>query len=283
MERESPTLTISGAEREQNNFNDIIRILKVYKPKTDPKYYKLKQDLLINAQNFYDGREMIIETFKNKLFPLSKPCYYPGYVSEEDISLPKSNISSDSEDELLKQYDELYKAISNVDNKLDFEIVRKYFNKGSLLELFKFLRYAQNKATGGSKQDLIEVNLSDLEKDIRNMSGDEIKNKNLDLIAYFVEKILDTVKKINNQEQQPDTTDMPELEDEESAAERQQIQGLKTLTQQQMIARLLVLLAHLKAGNNSQKIKNEIRQLLYSLYRSKNLNKTIYNSLMDTI
>ena len=41
-----------------------------------------------------------------------------------------------------------------------------------------------------------------------------------------------------------------------------------------MISRLLVLLAQLKAENNSQKLKNEIRQLLYHLYRSKNLSKT---------
>ena len=83
------------------------------------------------------------------------------------------------------------------------------------------------------------------------MSDDEIKNKNIDLITYFVEKILDTVKKIHNQEQQPDTTDMPELETEESAAERQQGQGLKILTPQQMITRLPILLVQLKAGNNS--------------------------------
>ena len=50
-----------------------------------------------------------------------------------------------------------------------------------------------------------------------------------------------------------------------------------------MIPRLPVLLAQLKAGNNSQKLKNEIRQIVYSLYRSKNLSKTVYNSLMDTI
>ena len=83
------------------------------------------------------------------------------------------------------------------------------------------------------------------------MSDDEIKNKNIDLITYFVEKILDIVKKIHNQEQQPDTTDMPELETEESAAERQQGQGLKILTPQQMITRLPILLVQLKAGNNS--------------------------------
>ena len=44
---------------------------------------------------------MIIEAFKNKIFPLSKPHYYPEYVAEEDISL-KSSICSDSENELLK-------------------------------------------------------------------------------------------------------------------------------------------------------------------------------------
>ena len=60
-------------------------------------------------------------------------------------------------------------------------------------------------------------------------------------------------------------------------------QGLKILTPQQMITRLPILLAQLKAENNSQKLKNETRQIVYSLYRSKNLSKTIYNSLMNTI
>ena len=47
--------------------------------------------------------------------------------------------------------------------------------------------------------------------------------------------------------------------------------GLKILTPDQMLSRLPISLAQLKAGNNSQKLKNEIRQLFYSLYRSKNL------------
>ena len=67
---------------------------------------------------------------------------------------------------------------------------------------------------------------------------------------------------------------MPELEDEESATERrnQQGQGLKILTPDQMLSRLPITLAQLKAENNSQKLINEIRQLLYSLYRyQKNL------------
>ena len=77
------------------------------------------------------------------------------------------------------------------------------------------------------------------------------------------------------------TTDMPELESEESAEQRGQ--GLKILTANQMFSRLPITLAQLKAGNNSEKLKKEIRQLLYSLYRSKNLTKNIYKSSVDII
>ena len=47
--------------------------------------------------------------------------------------------------------------------------------------------------------------------------------------------------------------------------------GIKILTSNQMLSRLSISLAQLKAGNNSDKLKNEIRQILYSLYRSKKL------------
>ena len=60
-------------------------------------------------------------------------------------------------------------------------------------------------------------------------------------------------------------------------------QGLKILTPNQMLSRLPISLAQLKAGNNSEKLKNEIRQLLYSLYRSKKLTKNVYKSLVDII
>ena len=78
---------------------------------------------------------------------------------------------------------------------------------------------------------------------------------------------------------------MTELESEESAAQRtNQIgQGLKILTPNQMLSRLPIFLAQLKAGNNSQKFKNEIRQLLYSLNRSKKVTKTICNHLINAI
>ena len=63
----------------------------------------------------------------------------------------------------------------------------------------------------------------------------------------------------------------------------QQGLGLKILTLNQMFSRLPISLAQLKAGNNSEKLKNEIRQILYSLYRSKKLTKQLYKSLIDII
>ena len=65
--------------------------------------------------------------------------------------------------------------------------------------------------------------------------------------------------------------------------QNQQGQGSKILTPNQMLSRLPSALAKLQAGNNSNKLKNEIRQLLYSLYRSKNMTKQVYNSLMNYI
>ena len=96
-------------------------------------------------------------------------------------------------------------------------------------------------------------------------------------------EILEPKNKKTNE--QPDTTDMPELESEGSAKQRrnQEGQGLKILTLNQMLSRLPISLSQLKAGNNSEKLKKEIRQLLYSLYRSKKLTKQIYESLIYII
>ena len=80
-------------------------------------------------------------------------------------------------------------------------------------------------------------------------------------------EIINLLKEIFNE--RPDPTDMPDLESEESAVENKNQKGqeLKILTPNQMFRRLPISLAQLKAGNNSEELKNEIRQLLHSLYR----------------
>ena len=92
-----------------------------------------------------------------------------------------------------------------------------------------------------------------------------------------------SIKKIRTEKQKTDEQpDMPDLESEELAVQRRN-QSRQGLIPNQMLSTLPIALAQLKAGNNSQKLKNEIRQLLYSLYRLEKLTKDIYNHLINAI
>ena len=100
----------------------------------------------------------------------------------------------------------------------------------------------------------------DFKKDIKNTSKDDVnKIEEMNKIADIVELIL----YFNNDDKYG--------------------QGLKILTPNQMLSRLSISLAQLNARNNSEKLKNEIRQILHSLYRSKKLTKQIYKSLIEII
>ena len=93
------------------------------------------------------------------------------------------------------------------------------------------------------------------------MSKNEIEIEKPNKILKIVEKIIEFNKKI----------------------QKKSGGGLKILTPNQMFSRLPITLAQLKVGNNSEKLKNEIRQLLYSLYRSKTPTKQLHESLIDII
>ena len=58
---------------------------------------------------------------------------------------------------------------------------------------------------------------------------------------------------------------------------------IKILTPNQMLERLPIALAQIKAGNNSEILLNEIRQIAYSLYRSKEITKKVYNNIIKSI
>ena len=66
-------------------------------------------------------------------------------------------------------------------------------------------------------------------------------------------------------------------------AREQEGKGLKILTPNQMLKRLRIALAQVKAGNNSESLLNEIRQIVYSLYRSKEITKKVYNNIISSI
>ena len=59
--------------------------------------------------------------------------------------------------------------------------------------------------------------------------------------------------------------------------------GLTIFTPNQMLQRLTIALAQVKAGNNSESLLNEIRQVVYSLYQSKQITKKVYNNIIKLI
>ena len=74
------------------------------------------------------------------------------------------------------------------------------------------------------------------------------------------------------------------LEAKKKAAEEQTEEtALKILSPKQMLQRLPIVLAQVKAGNNSESLLNEIRQIVYSLYQSKQITKKVYNHIIESI
>ena len=106
---------------------------------------------------------------------------------------------------------------------------------------------------------MINSGLKDLKEEIQVMSKKEEEIEKPNMVVEIVEDILNFNK------------------------QNQKGKGLKILTPNQILSRLPITLAQLKTGNNSEKLKNEIRQILYSLYRSKKLTKQLYKSLTDVI
>ena len=102
---------------------------------------------------------------------------------------------------------------------------------------------------------------SNLKDEVEKMSEDEKEIQKPDKILKIVKEILDFNKEI----------------------QKQRGLGLKILTPYEVLSRLPIFLAQLNAENNSEKLKNEIRQLLYSLHRSKKLTKNIYKSLFEIV
>ena len=150
--------------------------------------------------------------------------------------------------------------INKEDARVNDEVFQKYFKIQKPSLVYKVLRTINDKENNSNLVDMFNSALKDLKEEIKKMSKEEIENEKPDEIVRVVEMILD----FNKQNQQKG-------------------QGIKILTPNQMLNRLPIALAQLQAGNNSNKLKNEIRQLLYSLYRSKNMTKQAYNNLMNCI
>ena len=83
-----------------------------------------------------------------------------------------------------------------------------------------------------------------------------------------------------NEEESVDLSDIPPLEGDK---EEKEGKGLKILTPSKLLTRFEKLLTQIKARNNSYKLKNEIRQILYYLYQHNKITKQVYNNLIKTL
>ena len=157
-------------------------------------------------------------------------------------------------------YKTLIKQITVEEKDINNALFNKYFKFKRPSDMITLLNKTNDTEKNNKLVNLINSGLKELKEKIKKMSEVEIENEDPELIVKIVEKIL----KFNKQNQQKG-------------------KGIKILTPNQMLNRLPIALAQLQAGNNSNKLKNEIRQLLYSLYRSKNMTEQIYKSLIGII
>ena len=151
--------------------------------------------------------------------------------------------------------DIINKRKENINN----ELFKEYFNYSNLDTIIKRLKDTSEERNK-NMIELINKKPTKMKNILKNVPKDKVfKIEENEKIINIVERIL------------------------ELNSEKQSGLGLQILTSNQMLSTLPITLAQLKAGNNSEKLKNEIRQLLYSVYRPKRLTKQLYKSLIDII
>ena len=148
--------------------------------------------------------------------------------------------------------------VNKKETNINSEIFQRLFKFQRPSDMFKLLYKTNNKKKNKELVNMIKSGIIDSKNEI---NEDEKEAEKLDRILKIVDEIIDFNNKISVQSGE----------------------DLKILTPNQMPSRLPITLAQLKAGNHYEKLKNEMRQLLYSFYRSKKLTNQLYKSLIDII
>ena len=200
-----------------------------------------KNRVLKFARELTDARDEIIDLFQKRIFPFKGNVFKTKEEESEENKLEK----------IKDDYKNFFKYIEDESKSISYKLFKKHFHFVSPTALTKQLYETKNKNKNNELVNVIKSGLIDLNDEIETMSKEEIENEKPDKILKIVKEILNFNNKIK----------------------KQQGSGLKILTPNEMLSRLRITLAQLKAGNNSEKLKNKIRQILYSLYRSKKLTK----------
>ena len=184
---------------------------------------------------------------------------YPSEEEKQEKQGEQEEQEEKQQEETISEVNKFNERINKQETDINLELFKKHFNFQRPSDIFNYLNNINDIEKNSKLVNVIISRLKDLKKEIKKMSEEVRKTEKPDKILKIVEEILRLYK------------------------QKQEGQGIKILTPNQMLSRLPVSLAQLKARNNSEKLKNEIRQLLYSLYRSKNMTKQAYNNLIKPI
>ena len=215
-----------------------------------------KNRVLESARKLSDARDEIINLFEKGTFP-----YKDNTFKTKEKEWEKESEEESEEESEKERFKKFLEYIENESKDINYDLFKDYFDVLVPSALAKKLYETKNKNKNNELVELINFRWSNLKDEIEKMTENEIKTEKPHKILEIVKEILDFNKKNR----------------------KQQGLGLKILTPNQMLSRLPITLAQLKAGNNSEKRKNEIRQLLFSLHRSKKLTKQLYKNLIDII
>ena len=160
------TVTIDEAESKQVEFKVVLHVLKKYNPKHD-KYVTLKNNLVDNASKFYEGREKIIEAFKNGVFPLyCDSRYHEEQMKYEEKEEEEEEKQKPTKDDLIS----LNKHIIDEETNINEDVFKKYFDFQRPSDMLMLLNKTKDKEKNNELVKVIISRLKDLKEEIKKMS-----------------------------------------------------------------------------------------------------------------
>ena len=182
---------------------------------------------------------------------------------------------------IYKKNKKAFKNIPDIKNRINKnKMLKKCLDKRKIIDITwiddpELFNQINNDVINRYRKDKYSTELLSIQDFLDDINNEYIENKD-DAREKF--------KNLKNDAKSDELKDIvKELERAIFGNEELSGSGLKILTNKQMLNRLPILLAQIQAGNNSNKLKNEARKILYSLYRSKVLTKTVYNNLIKAI
>ena len=186
---------------------------------------------------------------------------------------------------IYKKNKKAFENISNIKNSVNknrklVKMLKQFLDKRKIIDITwidnpELFNQINNDVTNRYRKDRDSTELLSIQDFLDDINNEYIENKD-----DAREKFKNLKKNVKSDELK---IIVKEVERSIFGYEELSGSGLKILTNKQMLNRLPILLAQIQAGNNSNKLKNEARQILYSLYRSKVLTKTVYNNLIKSI